>query len=874
MVGLGSDIELAIDTILDGLELPIDLSTVEDNRLRQAMDSKVSAFKYTKELLDKWINSPNKPSEEKFKSYITRLVDTGDSSIDSLRQALRKKIDYADLDPTKIPEAVKAKSSILQYIHQLDTSLMELRIQIEQDKFNLSDREFKVGFPERFANGEFFPEENYHTEWYNSDEDAVMICPKGTKGEIIEIEGLRVQLPKKPKKADILFSNLPKKEQYWKREELPDGVNPDTEDAFADYIYTQFRRRREGVWFMNNGKAEYMTGHMWFALEHCKMRDTGGYMDFRYAQMEMYYFAEACIRDRRALGELFVKSRRTGFTYIILTIMLNDATMTKNVNIGMTSQSDADAKKAFVKFSYMFQNLPFFFRPVVKGAVDSHKILEFAKPSDKSKAAKLARLNKTEDYLNTIIDFQPTKDGSYDGQRLYRYLGDEASKWQKPANYENHFGRISPTFDEGGNIVGKAFIGSTVNPMKKGGEEFKAMYYGSLMTKRDKHTERTPTGLYSYFLPAHKNMSKFTDKYGVCHTETPKVLTFNVHGEVIKGGSIAFLEARRKQKKRESDIAYNEELRAFPMTVQEALRDEAKSNIFNIEKINEQLEAAENMILAHHITQGNFEWEGGIKDTKVVWKPSPTGRFFVSWIPKKEMQNAYEIKRGVRHPLNSHIGCFGCDSYDISGTVSGKGSKGSLHGVTGFTMEDAPSNVFFLEYISRAATAEIFFEDVLMACVFYGMPILCENNKPRLLYHFKNRGYRGFSLSRPDKAVNKLSVTERELGGIPSSSKDVITTHASFIENFISNFVGVYNEQDETKQVREYGSMGNMFFKRTLKDWLQFDITAREKHDATISSGYALMGLNRAKLTPVPELKTISIGMATFDNKGHQSKLR
>ena len=73
--------------------------------------------------------------------------------------------------------------------------------------------------------------------------------------------------------------------------------------------------------------------------------------------------------------------------------------------------------------------------------------------------------------------------------------------------------------------------------------------------------------------------------------------------------------------------------------------------------------------------------------------------------------------------------------------VGGGGSNGALHGLTKFNMDDAPSNEFFLEYVARPQTAEIFFEEVLMACVFYGMPILIENNKPRLLYHFKNRGY-------------------------------------------------------------------------------------------------------------------------------------
>ena len=48
-----------------------------------------------------------------------------------------------------------------------------------------------------------------------------------------------------------------------------------------------------------------------------------------------------------------------------------------------------------------------------------------------------------------------------------------------------------------------------------------------------------------------------------------------------------------------------------------------------------------------------------------------------------------------------------------------------------------------------------------MALHFYGMPILVENNKPRLLYHLKRRGYRGYSMNRPDKTMYKLSVTEK-----------------------------------------------------------------------------------------------------------------
>ena len=79
-------------------------------------------------------------------------------------------------------------------------------------------------------------------------------------------------------------------------------------------------------------------------------------------------------------------------------------------------------------------------------------------------------------------------------------------------------------------------------------------------------------------------------------------------------------------------------------------------------------------------------------------------------------------------------------------------------------------------------------------CILWNAYI-SENNKPRLLYHFKNRGYRGLVLNRPDKAFNKLSKTEKELGGIPNSSEDVKQAHAAAIESYIENHVGLISDR-------------------------------------------------------------------------------
>ena len=53
-----------------------------------------------------------------------------------------------------------------------------------------------------------------------------------------------------------------------------------------------------------------------------------------------------------------------------------------------------------------------------------------------------------------------------------------------------------------------------------------------------------------------------------------------------------------------------------------------------------------------------------------------------------------------KHPGNEHMGAFGCDSYDISGTVDNRGSNGSLHGLTKFSMENHPANHFFFRIYS------------------------------------------------------------------------------------------------------------------------------------------------------------------------------
>tara|TARA_R110002060_G_scaffold1262_3_gene2641 strand:- start:715 stop:2367 length:1653 start_codon:yes stop_codon:yes gene_type:complete len=542
---------------------------------------------------------------------------------------------------------------------------------------------------------------------------------------------------------------------------------------------------------------------------------------------------------------------------------VNQATISTDSRFGILSKSGPDAKKMFTdKVVPISVNYPFFFKPIQDGMDRPKTELAYRVPASKFTRKKLDSNEKLAEIsgLDTTIDWKNTGDNSYDGEKLKLLVHDESGKWERPTNILNNWRVTKTTLRLGSRIIGKCMMGSTSNALDKGGANYKKLYYDSDVTRRNANGQ-TRSGLYSLFIPMEWNYEGYIDSFGFPVFNTPKKPIEGTHGQQIDLGVIDYWQNEVNGLKEDQD-GLNEFYRQFPRTEEHAFRDEAKQSLFNLTKIYEQIDYNADLKNTSVITTGSFQWENAVPDSRVIFIPNKDGRFRISWVPPIELQNRMLIKSGRKYPGNEHCGAFGCDSYDISGTVDGRGSNGSLHGLTKFSMENVPPNHFFLEYIARPQTAEIFFEDVLMACVFYGMPLLAENNKPRLLYHFKRRGYRGYSMNRPDKL--KLSVTEREIGGIPNSSEDIKQAHAAAIETYINTSVGLL----ET-------GYGNMYFQRTLEDWARFNINNRTKHDASISSGLALMACNKNRYVPRAkiEYKSIDLGIKRYDNKGGMSKI-
>ena len=676
------------------------------------------------------------------------------------------------------------------------------------------------------------------------DVSAISICPKGTQGEVIELGGLVIVLPAQPPEEEIAGYGRPDNLQLWTRRPMPEelsrirsmdewGEMPrEFRQKFSPYIEEEFRRRREGFWFYNNGVPTYITGRHYMMLQWTKI-DIGypSYLEF---QKNIFVHLAACEADPRCIGQLYTKCRRSGYTNICSSVLLDEATQVKDKLLGIQSKTGKDAQENIFmkKVVQMFRHYPFFFKPIQDGTTNPRMELAFREPSNR-----ITKNNKTAtkgEALNTVINWKNTTNNAYDGEKLHLLYLDEAGKWEKPTDIRDAW-RIQRTcLIVGKKIVGKAMVGSTVNPMDKGGKEYKDLWRDSDPEDRNANG-RTRSGLYRLFIPSYESLEGFFDEYGRPVIEDPIEPIQGLDNEVVSMGSKTFLKNERESLKNDPS-ELNEITRQFPFTTDEAFRDSIEGSLFNVGKIYEQVQYNDELF-PNPIVRGNFIWKNGEQDTEVVFKPDQKGRFKVAWMPPADLRNVKKFERNKRIAPNAELGVGGVDSYDLDVTVDGRGSKGALHLYNKFHMEH-PSNMFVVEYASRPPLAKIFYEDVLMAAVFYGYPILIENNKYGIARYFESRGYDGYLMERPAHTLSANSKVNVKTKGIPSNSQDVIQAHAHAIEAYIHNHVGLN---------RETGEYGKMYFNNTLEDWIGFQIHNRTKFDLTISSGLCLLAAQKGK---------------------------
>lgn len=637
-------------------------------------------------------------------------------------------------------------------------------------------------------------------------------------GEIVDVQGLACSIPPvgyvinvlngKLEKRDIIKRSDSPAHQYWERETLPDWYierdkyvrkmkkkDPTFWDPkMEEYESVQWDRRLNGCWFMNKGKAVYLTGLHWMFIQWWKIDI--GYPRFRMPDLEYFYFLQYCIEDPLCLGMIEVTKRRFGKTFRAGLFGYEYTSRTEEAQTGIQSKTGTDAKKFFSKAVVKpFKALPSFFKPTYDLAqgVTPKTSISFQATNIRGKKAEEV---EEQQELNSLIDFMSSEETAYDGQKVHRKIDDEIGKTIEVNVYDRHEVNRYCLLDDEGNVIGKALYTTTVEKLKtdKDGisDAFKQLWDDSDHVTGIKENGMTASGLYRFFMPAYK--TRFIDKYGIPDEAKAK-------------------EAILKDR---ASVAHNprslsQRIRKEPMTIEEAFRLDGNKCMYNSINLQEQLD----MLQWNHdmIERGNYEWEGGVRDSKVIWRPNERGRWMRirGFNPKEEEVNLVEKRGNLFHPMNNYRFGAGGDPYDHEQTqddtkrsmaASVVKQKNNL-----FNMSDPLIGAYISLYHGRPPSTDLFYEDMIKQSFYYGCGVLMENNKPGILKYFRNRGYEPFLVHLPGYKEP----------GIPATPENKQMA-SEFLEHQI-----------------EYKS-DKIFFIPMIQDFLKFDINKTREFDISMAT--------------------------------------
>lgn len=579
-----------------------------------------------------------------------------------------------------------------------------------------------------------------------------------------DLKEIKVELPSPPNPERIVNYGLPPEEQFFKRPSIPNRLfklNRDKSIAHNEkaeilredseyyeeeiaFIQQEWERRINGVWYYINGKPTYIPGCFYFYL--CYWYLERGYPKYRDRDRKFFIFAEFCENDPDCFGFIYPKHRREGATTKAACWNYEYVSRRRRVRGGIQSMTEPHAKTVFQNHVVTgWRKLPFWFKPIFEGSTSPKSVLSFNAP-----AMRITRTNMGMDEMDDLessIDYKSSDKGAYDGSRIERYHGDEIGKTKEVDVEERHL-VVRQALSEGVEIIGKCIYTSTAGEMEKGGgQQFKNLILASDYYDRDGNN-RTVSGLYPLFIPADEGLSGCVDKYG---------------NSLIEKARQYLLNEREQSLKSENYKKLNEITRQFPLRLRDCFRNASDQDNWNMKIITDMIDKYQ--FGNDDAVRGNFIWERGIQDSRVIFDPDPKGRFLVSYqFPRPEQTNRYYIKGGVKYPANDQLFRSGADTFKFDT----KGGKKSLGGGATFMMRDHHIDPdsrdimdwetyrFVCTYLHKPATVDEYCEDMLMMSVYYGSLMVPEINVPAVWQHFDRRGYGGYLYYAIDRATKKF----------------------------------------------------------------------------------------------------------------------
>ena len=678
------------------------------------------------------------------------------------------------------------------------------------------------------------------------------------------IYGTKCKLPDVPPHEKILNSDKPKDEQMWAREELPSffekveytksGDLILTEEQ-EDYAITELEKCKKGIWVYINGSSFYIPKKYYFYLQWWTLED-GSRPEYRDCDRRYFTFLEHWENVPWALGVIRSKKRREGASSQATSNLVYEAIFYKNSNCGLVSKSNEDGRATFTEMvAYGYRQLPAFLKPKQINREDSVTELVFAQKASNVKEG-FADAQKEDEGNRSKINYRAPVLNAYDRGRMSRLLLDEFGKLEKEIQASQLFAIISKTLVKGVKRVGFVEMPSTVNKMSKGGSEFKLLWENADVDKR------TPTinRLVRYFSPSFDGYEGFIDQYGfsVINSPTPEqkqylvdkwvvtdengVTISEISEEDIELGAKAYI-LKRREGRTGDDL--EEEIRMNPCNEVEAFMSANADCIFNVVKLNEQIERLKEspvpkrkIIFYRDEINQSIRWRDARDTETFAWE-------FVGDLNLKGEVNKHYYDNGTKRPGRVDIGVIGVDGYSNSQGGKRYGSKASAWVYSKYDLRDPLNTGLFTGHLyGRPNEKEELHNQIILAAEYLGYQVYYEFVADDYYTYFKNRGKLGYLAKFP---LNAIDPSKRK--------KDNVERHYGFP---VTDFAMTKQNDSMISYVEHYCE--KIYWLELLEDLKNFEPSKRTPSDRTVSAMIALVaGLEPIYKPPLPQTPLVKI---------------
>lgn len=669
---------------------------------------------------------------------------------------------------------------------------------------------------------------------------------------IINIQGIDCSFRDLRDDETILYSEYDKEDQYFRREVVPFSEQ-ETEELAAIYYdqrkdkYTRVQsawvdreEKRmtygEGVYGYINGNLTYLPASYWAYLNYWTLEWTinpDGKPDYREADRIFFLFMEYLCFQTEVLGVTRGKGRRQGATTMGYFWMWWICGRNEKKIGGSISYNDTIAGINFsAMFLHGFKNVPICFLRDIDSKSESY--VSFQKPDEKAKKGTIQK----KEGLNSYVDFLPNSVNSYDGGRASILLLDETGKYEKN-NVNTYWSKVSPTLKTGRNKVGFAYMPTTVNPPKKGGENFKQFWDDANQHAINQKTGKpyglkTPHKVVRYFVPATEGYLGCIDKFGNSIVEDPAEPVMGIDGVWITEGSKSVILNERSLKK---DAQLMEHKRDFPLDEFDMFAFNTGVCEFNEERIITQM----NWLRDNPVYLRQCRLYRDKQTNKSIYTDKEESWDIIKYMDdnagewllfeKPEKENFYD-HRGKIGALNTFRYSIGVDTIKSGFSVDGSTATICVfkksHIIQGEEMGLYPVAI----YMGKPRLMSHLYENVLMACMWYGCKVNFEIDAGTSFYdYFLAKDATSFLEWTPRVAIDITKKHPLIKPGTESANPYQFAMQLEVCKKFIDGtLVDGYN-----------GNVHRIVFPVMLKQLLEYNHTDRTKSDVVISLMMSLL---------------------------------